>query len=72
MKNIMEKGGYPLVILANRNRAPVDDLVARGAREAKMRPRSRPNAMVVTCLPSAVELSRSIWGRAACFRRRAR
>ncbi len=32
-KNIVEKG-YPLSVLANRNRQPVDDLVARGAREA--------------------------------------
>jgi len=32
-KNILE-GGYPLTVLAHRNRAPVDDLVARGAKEA--------------------------------------
>ncbi|NNG03391.1 MAG: NAD(P)-dependent oxidoreductase [Inquilinus sp.] len=31
-KNIVEKG-YPLVVMAHRNRAPVDDLVARGASE---------------------------------------
>ena len=31
-KNIVEKG-YPLLVMAHRNRAPVDDLVARGARE---------------------------------------
>lgn len=33
-KNILEKG-YPLTVLAHRNRKPVDDLVARGAREAE-------------------------------------
>jgi 3-hydroxyisobutyrate dehydrogenase-like beta-hydroxyacid dehydrogenase len=33
-KNIVEKG-YPLTIMGNRNRAPVDDLVKRGAREVK-------------------------------------
>ena len=33
-KNIVEKG-YPLTIMARRNRAPVEDLVGRGAREAK-------------------------------------
>lgn len=32
-KNIVEKG-YPLVVMAHRNRAPVDDLVGRGAQEA--------------------------------------
>jgi 3-hydroxyisobutyrate dehydrogenase-like beta-hydroxyacid dehydrogenase len=33
-KNIVEKG-YPLIVMGHRNRAPVDDLVARGASEAK-------------------------------------
>ncbi len=32
-KNILE-GGYPLTVMAHRNRAPVDDLVSRGADEA--------------------------------------
>ena len=32
-KNIVTKG-YPLVVMAHRNRAPVDDLLARGATEA--------------------------------------
>ena len=31
-KNILEKG-YPLTIMGHRNRAPVDDLVKRGATE---------------------------------------
>jgi 3-hydroxyisobutyrate dehydrogenase-like beta-hydroxyacid dehydrogenase len=33
-KNIVEKG-HPLTIMAHRNRAPVEDLIRRGAREAK-------------------------------------
>ncbi len=32
-KNIVDKG-YPLAVLANRNRKPVDDLIGRGATEA--------------------------------------
>lgn len=32
-KNILE-GGYPLTVMANRNRVPVDDLLGRGAKEA--------------------------------------
>ncbi len=32
-KNILE-GGYPLTVLAHRNRKPVDDLLAEGAKEA--------------------------------------
>ena len=33
-KNLVEKG-HPLTVLGHRNRAPVDDLVKRGAKEAK-------------------------------------
>jgi 3-hydroxyisobutyrate dehydrogenase-like beta-hydroxyacid dehydrogenase len=33
-KNIVEKG-YPLTVLGHRNRKPIDDLIGRGAREAK-------------------------------------
>jgi len=33
-KNIVEKG-YPLVVLGHRNRGPVEDLLKRGATEAK-------------------------------------
>ena len=33
-KNIVEKG-YELTVLAHRNRAPIDDLLARGATEAE-------------------------------------
>ena len=42
-KNILEKG-YPLTIMGNRNRQPVDDLVARGAMEA-----TSPKAMAEAC-----------------------
>src|SRR5262245_16811200 len=33
-KNLVEKG-YPLTILGHRNREPINDLVRRGAREAR-------------------------------------
>ncbi|GGH30707.1 2-hydroxy-3-oxopropionate reductase [Alsobacter metallidurans] len=33
-KNIVEKG-YPLTVMGHRNRKPVEDLIGRGAREAK-------------------------------------
>lgn len=42
-KNILEKG-YALVVMGHRNRAPVDDLVSRGAREAPT-----PAAMARDC-----------------------
>ena len=41
--NILE-GGYPLQVRGNRNRVPVDDLVARGAVEA-----ASPRAMAEAC-----------------------
>ena len=42
-KNIVEKG-YDLVVMGHRNRAPVEDLVGRGAREV-----SSPAAMASAC-----------------------
>ena len=42
-RNILD-GGYALQVKGNRNRAPVDDLVARGAGEAES-----PKAMAETC-----------------------
>lgn len=42
-KNIL-KGGYPLWVKGNRDRAPVEDLVGQGAQEA-----ASPKAMAETC-----------------------
>ena len=39
-KNIVTKG-FPLTVLGHRNRAPVEELVALGASEAKIRARPR-------------------------------
>jgi len=61
-KNILAKG-YPLTIMGHRNRAPVDDLVARGAQEA-----ATPAAVAAVsdvlfmCLPSTVEVEHTIYG----------
>jgi hypothetical protein len=43
-KNIVEKG-YELTVLAHRNRAPVEDLLARGATEGTAPRNSRGRAM---------------------------
>ena len=62
-KNILE-GGYPLTVMGHRNRAPVDDLVARGATEA-----STPAAVAAACdilflcLPSTVEVEAAVYGK---------
>ena len=55
--------GYPLTIMGHRNRAPVDDLVARGAREAATPAdvARRPTSCSCACPPS-VEVESTIYG----------
>lgn len=61
-KNILAKG-YKLTILGHRNRAPVDDLVARGAGEGKTPAEvARASDVVFLCLPSAVEVEATVLG----------
>jgi 3-hydroxyisobutyrate dehydrogenase-like beta-hydroxyacid dehydrogenase len=45
-KNLVEKG-HPVTIMGNRNRAPVDDLVKRGAKEAKSAAEVAKNSDIV-------------------------
>ncbi|MBA3519054.1 MAG: NAD(P)-dependent oxidoreductase [Rhizobiales bacterium] len=62
-KNILERGGYPLTVLGHRNRAPVDDLVALGAREARsLSELAGESDVVITCLPSSVEVEAAFRG----------
>lgn len=62
-KNIIKRGGYPLTILGNRNREPVDDLMARGAIEAKSGAELAARSdIVLLCLPSSVEVEAIIYG----------
>ncbi|MBL8697096.1 MAG: NAD(P)-dependent oxidoreductase [Alphaproteobacteria bacterium] len=61
-KNILGKG-YEMAVLGNRNRVPVDDLVSRGAREAKSPAElARECDVVFMCLPSSVEVERTVYG----------
>src|SRR5207253_9942657 len=61
-KNLLQKG-YPLTIMGHRNRAPVDDLVALGAREAKTPADvARASDVVLLCLPSTAEVEQAIYG----------
>lgn len=51
-KNLVEKG-FPLQVLAHRNRKPIDDLVSRGASEAdSIAALASSVDVVITCLPS--------------------
>ena len=60
--NLLAKG-HPLVVLANRNRAPIDDLVARGAREASTpADLARAVDIVQLCLPGSPEVEAAIHG----------
>ena len=61
-RNIVEKG-YPLGIMGHRNRAPVEDLVGRGAKEAASAAElARASDVLFLCLPSSVEVEASIYG----------
>ncbi len=61
-KHILLKG-FPLTVLAHRNRAPVEDLVARGASEARnTADLVARNDVVFLCLPSAAEVEAIMLG----------
>ena len=53
----------PLTVLGNRNRAPVEDLLAKGASEAKTPAEvARASDIVFTCVPSSVEVEQLVLG----------
>ena len=61
-KNILEKG-YPLTVLGHRNRAPVDDLIGRGAIEVNSAAAlARASDVVFTCLPNSNVVERVVLG----------
>ena len=61
-KNILAKD-YPVTVLGNRNRAPVEDLLASGAQEARDPAELAARSDIVfTCLPSSVEVEAIVHG----------
>jgi 3-hydroxyisobutyrate dehydrogenase-like beta-hydroxyacid dehydrogenase len=61
-KNIVEKG-FSLTVVSHRNRAPVDDLVSRGAREAKdVRALAEASDIVVICVTGSPEVEALVAG----------
>lgn len=61
-KNIVEKG-YPLTVMAHRNRAPVDDLVRRGAKEApNAREIARSSDVVIICVTGSPQVEQNVYG----------
>lgn len=60
--NILAKSGCRLTIMGHRNRAPVEDLVARGAIEARTPAEvARACGVVFLCLPSAKEVEATVY-----------
>lgn len=61
-KNIVEKG-YPLTVMAHRNRKPVEDLIRRGAREARTpREVAEASSVVFLCVTSSREVEALVHG----------
>jgi 3-hydroxyisobutyrate dehydrogenase-like beta-hydroxyacid dehydrogenase len=57
------KGGYDLTVLGHRNRAPVEDLLAQGATEARTPAEIAARCDIIfTCLPSSVEVEATVLG----------
>jgi 3-hydroxyisobutyrate dehydrogenase-like beta-hydroxyacid dehydrogenase len=61
-KNLVTKG-FPLTVRAHRNRAPVDDLVAKGAKEAKTTADvTRASDIVFLCVTGAPQVEENVFG----------
>ena len=61
-KNLVEKG-FPLAVRGHRNRAPVDDLVKRGATEVKTNADlARASDIVILCVTGAPQVEEVIFG----------
>ena len=61
-KNLVTKG-YPLTVRAHRNRAPVDDLVAKGAKEAKTTAEvAKGSDIVFLCVTGAPQVEENVFG----------
>ena len=61
-KNLVEKG-WPLAVVAHRKRKPIDDLVARGAKEAaSLAPLVEGADVLVLCVTSSAEVEAIVEG----------
>ena len=61
-KNLVDKG-FPLAVRGHRNRAPVDDLVKRGATEVKTNADlARASDIVILCVTGAPQVEEVIFG----------
>ena len=61
-KNIVEKG-YPLTVMGHRNRAPIEDVVKRGAREVKTpREVAEASTIVLLCVTGSPQVEGLVRG----------
>ncbi len=58
-KNIVEKG-FALTVTAHRNRAPVDDLVTRGATEATVEALAATSTIIFLTLPGSPQVAEAV------------
>jgi 3-hydroxyisobutyrate dehydrogenase-like beta-hydroxyacid dehydrogenase len=62
-KNLVEKG-FPLRVLGHRNRAPVEDLVKRGAQEAKdIRDLVAGADVLILCVTGSPQVEEQVYGK---------
>ncbi len=62
-KNIL-LGGYPLTVMAHRNREPVDDLIGRGAKEAKTPAELAAKVdLLFTCVSDSTVMKKVVLGK---------
>ncbi|MFT3988652.1 NAD(P)-dependent oxidoreductase [Aestuariivirga sp.] len=61
-KNIVEKG-FDLTVMGHRNRAPVEDLLAKGAKEAKTPAElAKQSDLVILCVTGTPEVEQAVYG----------
>ncbi|OYX44539.1 MAG: 3-hydroxyisobutyrate dehydrogenase [Rhodobacterales bacterium 32-67-9] len=59
----IRKAGYPLTVIAHRNRAPVEDLLARGATEATtLADLARASSVIFICAPGSPQVEAIVAG----------
>jgi 3-hydroxyisobutyrate dehydrogenase-like beta-hydroxyacid dehydrogenase len=62
-KNLMQKG-YEVVVMAHKNRKPIEDLVRQGAKEAKSpREVAERSDVVILCVTGAPQVEQVVYGR---------
>src|SRR5260370_38511936 len=63
-KNLLKKG-YEVALMAHKNRKPIDDLVAQGAKEGKTpKDVTAQSDVVILCVTGAPQVEQVVYGKA--------